>query len=254
MSVPTSPRPEGSFQPPVQPGVPASDGGPASQDRESGTTGTHDGWAPGSQDGWAAGAPDLAPAPPSWGPPPVWAPSWEHPQAAFPPPPLPGPGFAAGPARSAANSPWILVLVALVSLLAGAAGAGLVTTALFASGAEDLGRGMAEDLAPRISADVGDEMAASMEDVLNTAMGGFTDEEMTAEPVGPVEQFPPTEPGNLGPDPVLDDYADSCFDGDLQACDDLFYGAPPLSDYEEYAATCGGRVKLYEVMYCVDLE
>jgi hypothetical protein len=61
------------------------------------------------------------------------------------------------------------------------------------------------------------------------------------------------EPGDLGPDPVLDTYAADCFAGDLQACDDLYYEAPPLSDYESYALTCGGRVKEYAVAACSEL-
>jgi hypothetical protein len=83
-------------------------------------------------------------------------------------------------------------------------------------------------------------------------MRGIYAEEMG--PGGPVEQFPAVEPGDLGPDPVLEAYAGSCFAGELQACDDLFYEAPPLSDYEEYGSTCGGRVKAYVAMSCTELE
>jgi hypothetical protein len=53
---------------------------------------------------------------------------------------------------------------------------------------------------------------------------------------------------------VLDAYAGSCFDGELQACDDLFYESPPMSAYEEYGVTCGGRVKQFAVMSRTDLE
>ena len=61
-------------------------------------------------------------------------------------------------------------------------------------------------------------------------------------------------PGELGPDPVLDEYAQECFAGELQACDDLYYESPPLSAYEEYGSTCGGRVKIYTVPYCTELD
>jgi hypothetical protein len=61
-------------------------------------------------------------------------------------------------------------------------------------------------------------------------------------------------PQGLGPDPVLDGYAQQCFAGDFQACDDLFFESPPLSAYEEYASTCGGRVKIYTVPYCTELD
>ena len=40
----------------------------------------------------------------------------------------------------------------------------------------------------------------------------------------------------------------------LQACDDLMYASPPLSDYEEYASTCGGRVEEFSVPVCTELE
>jgi hypothetical protein len=72
--------------------------------------------------------------------------------------------------------------------------------------------------------------------------------------LGPVEQSAPVPPGELGPDPVLDAYSQGCFDGDLQSCDDLFTESPPLSRYEEYATTCGGRVKAWTVPYCTDLD
>ena len=61
-------------------------------------------------------------------------------------------------------------------------------------------------------------------------------------------------PGDLGSDPTLDEHADACFAGDFQACDDLVYESVPLSEYEEYGGTCGGRVKPYDVATCTDLE
>ena len=69
-----------------------------------------------------------------------------------------------------------------------------------------------------------------------------------------VEEFPAVPPGDLGPDPTLDEYADACFAGDFQACGDLLYESPPLSEYEEHGGTCGGRVKPYDVATCTDLE
>lgn len=60
-------------------------------------------------------------------------------------------------------------------------------------------------------------------------------------------------PGDLTDDPELDDstpeeianfeaLADECFEGDLAACDDLFFQTPIGSDFEEYGTTCGGRL------------
>ncbi len=95
-------------------------------------------------------------------------------------------------------------------------------------------------------------MEQSMEDAMAFAEEGIMGEGME-DPMGPVEQFPPVEPGDLGPDPVLNTYAEDCFAGELQACDDLYYEAPPMSEYESYATTCGGRVKEYAVTACTEL-
>jgi len=144
------------------------------------------------------------------------------------------------PPRHAGN-PVLLVLVALAALLVGGVGAGVLVTVMHAAQAEEIGRA------------VGEEVSRSMEDAVGGFMGG---EWGAGGPMGsgPVEEFPAVAPGPLGPDPVLDGYAADCFTGDLQACDDLFYESPPMSEYEEYAATCGGRVKLYAVLYCTELE
>ena len=48
-------------------------------------------------------------------------------------------------------------------------------------------------------------------------------------------------PDDLGDDPELDALAQSCFDGDLVACDHLYLQSPVDSDYEAYGDTCGGR-------------
>jgi len=45
----------------------------------------------------------------------------------------------------------------------------------------------------------------------------------------------------------LDALAQDCFDGDLEACDDLFIESPIDSDYETYGNTCGDRVPEEEV-------
>ncbi len=124
--------------------------------------------------------------------------------------------------RSTAKAPLVLALVALGALLVGGVAGFLIATVAFVTGSGGMGLGMG----------VG----------------------MVEEPLGPVEQFPATPPGDLGPDPVLDEYADACFAGDFQACDDLLYESPPLSEYEEYGGTCGGRVKPFDVATCTELE
>jgi hypothetical protein len=49
------------------------------------------------------------------------------------------------------------------------------------------------------------------------------------------------EPDGLGDDPTFDAAARDCFDGDMQACDDLYLEADAGSDYERYGDTCAGR-------------
>lgn len=50
-----------------------------------------------------------------------------------------------------------------------------------------------------------------------------------------------SDPEGLGDDPLFDDYAEDCHDGDMEACDDLFRESPLGSAYELYGGTCAGR-------------
>ncbi|SDF25075.1 hypothetical protein SAMN05660662_1549 [Blastococcus aurantiacus] len=50
-----------------------------------------------------------------------------------------------------------------------------------------------------------------------------------------------SEPEGLGDDPEFDEYAEQCYDGDMEACDDLYRQSPPESAYELYGGTCAGR-------------
>jgi hypothetical protein len=163
-------------------------------------------------------------------------------------PPVPGPAAPAPlppaiPPRR--KGPLVLAAVAILGVLAGAIGTAVLVTAAFLSAAEDIGRGMSEGLGTEIGRSVGEGLGQSVREPGPPQPQGAG---------GPVEQFPAVAPGTLGPDPVLDAYARSCFDGDLQACDDLWYESPPMSDYETYAGTCGGRVKQEAVAACTDLD
>ncbi|MGY2082636.1 hypothetical protein [Blastococcus sp. SYSU DS0539] len=115
---------------------------------------------------------------------------------------------------------------------------------------------MAEELTPGLTEGVRQGMVEGAQDQMDSALGMLDGSAgwYGGPPSGSVEEFPPVEPGDLGPDEALDTYAQGCFDGDLQSCDDLMYASPPLSDYETYASTCGGRVKSYAVMACTELE
>ena len=58
------------------------------------------------------------------------------------------------------------------------------------------------------------------------------------------------QPTGLGDDPTLDGLARLCFDGDMQACDELFDFAPIGSDYRSYGDTCAGRQEPGTFNYC----
>ena len=71
---------------------------------------------------------------------------------------------------------------------------------------------------------------------------------------------PPVDPATFipeyGTDPGFDSRADSCYGGDLRACDRL-YSVTPVSaataSYEGYGATCGGRLADEDPGNCVIL-
>ena len=170
----------------------------------------------------SAGGP--GPFPPGSGQSPYgWAPPGALPPGTPVPPawaqPWPAPVWEQ---RSSAKAPLVLAVVALGALLVGGIAGFLIAAFAFVTGAGGMGMGM----------------GVGMEDI----------------PLPPVEEFPAVPPGDLGPDPVLDQYAEDCFAGKFQACDELLYESPPLSEYEEYGSTCGGRVKSYEVATCTELE
>jgi hypothetical protein len=179
----------------------------------------------GAPAGWAV-------ADSGWGPPAAgWTPG------AWTPAPFPSEPFRA-PARPADGDRRRLALVALAGAVAGAAIAAVVGSALFLAGAREMGEAM------------GDRVAES----LDQRLGWSSDPFPTAEPAGPIEQSEPVPPGVLGPDPVLNAYAQQCFDGDLQSCDDLFFNSTPMSDYEEYGMSCGRRVEAGAVIACTELD
>ncbi len=46
---------------------------------------------------------------------------------------------------------------------------------------------------------------------------------------------------NFGDDPEMDALWTSCEEGDMEACDDLYYSTSLGSEYEEFGGTCGNR-------------
>ncbi|MDP5184292.1 hypothetical protein QOZ88_16785 [Blastococcus sp. BMG 814] len=167
------------------------------------------------------------------------------------PPPVPA------PAAPVPRGRWVLAGAALGGLVVGTAVTALLLGVAVVGGAEDIGRAVAAELGPALTDGIREGMVEGTQAQMEDAMDAYGEEGGAGwyggAPGGAVEQFPPVEPADLGPDETLDAYADNCFGGELQACDDLMYESPPLSAYEEYASTCGGRVKAYAVMACTEL-
>ena len=67
----------------------------------------------------------------------------------------------------------------------------------------------------------------------------------------PVPAPAPTEqPTGLGTDGAMDLLANACFNGTMQACDDLYDQSPASSAYETYGDTCAGRQPAATGVYC----
>ena len=165
--------------------------------------------------GWTLRAPGWEVRPPGW--------------------PAPAPDARAAPRQDAGS----LVLAAVagaavlaVGLLVAALLSALLISFVLANRSDDVGRGIAE------------------------AMGGSAPQSgpLGGYGYGPPEQHEPVPPGSLGTDPALNGYAQECFAGTLDACDALYLESTPLSEYERYGSTCGGRVKPLEVYSCTELE
>jgi hypothetical protein len=76
----------------------------------------------------------------------------------------------------------------------------------------------------------------------------------TTPPAAPVPAPAPTQqPTGLGTDARMDLLAAACFNGTMQACDDLYDESPLGSAYEAFADTCAGRQPAGSGRYCSDV-
>jgi len=66
------------------------------------------------------------------------------------------------------------------------------------------------------------------------------DDEVAVDPGPPTS--PPLDDPQIDDDPTLEAHARACHDGDMWACDELWYSTDLNSELEAYAETCGGRV------------
>ena len=61
---------------------------------------------------------------------------------------------------------------------------------------------------------------------------------------------PTQQPTGLGTDAAMDLLANACFNGTMQACDDLYDQSPAGSAYETYGDTCAGRQPAATNRFC----
>jgi hypothetical protein len=210
---------------------------------------------------------------PYWGPPPgAWG--------AFPPPPPPRRGWSRRTTALVAGGVVLAAgLVVLVVL------AGLSVGRNQASALSGIAQATATTAPPSDPAGLGDDAALdglagqchdgamqACDDLSGRSQSGSAYEQYGMTCGGRVKAFDvaactdlggaqptsrPTSPPSAPPaggDPGLDGYAQRCHDGLLSACDDLYSLSPPMSGYERYGMTCGGRVAALDVATCEDLD
>ncbi|MGH9111925.1 MAG: hypothetical protein ACRDZN_06460 [Acidimicrobiales bacterium] len=107
---------------------------------------------------------------------------------------------------------------------------------------------MQKVLTPAASEDV-DDASRDVEAFLRVECG--FDTAASEEPATPPTSTGPTDPADLGAVAALNALATKCHDGDMVACDQLYFAAERGTPYEGYGDTCGGRTKVDE--FCVDL-
>ena len=160
-----------------------------------------------------------------------------------------------GPPPGRSNTGLVLVLVLLAVAALGAGAFFLMSGGdddETADGDADVVNNTPSDQPDQPSGDVGPvtTLPGGLDDVdeptLPDTGGPTVPPEVAAADAGPPEA-PPTG------DAQYDDLAQECYQGDMEACDDLYLGTPVGSEYEAYGDTCGARVSDSHGYYCVDL-
>ncbi len=83
---------------------------------------------------------------------------------------------------------------------------------------------------------------AALEEQFEPSSGDETADPAPDASYASVDEMPPPDDVPVIEDTALAALAASCHDGDLQACDDLFYQSPGGSTEEAYGNTCAGRL------------
>jgi hypothetical protein len=150
-------------------------------------------------------------------------------------------GMPAGPPPGAGGGPNTALIVVLVVLVLGAVvgGAILLTGG---DGDDDPVAGTTLPGEPGGSGEPGDITLPDPGDITLPDPGDVTlpdGPDVTLPDLGD-EGGPPDAPPTEG-DAELVALADGCYQGDMQACDDLYLQSPFGSDLEDYGDTCGHR-------------
>lgn len=192
------------------------------------------------------------PPPGPYGPPPGQSPGqYGPPPGQYGPPPGqygPPPGQFGGPppganggGRGGGNGKVIGIVAGVVALVAAVV---LVLVFTVFRGDDDT---RAEGSAAAVSSAQASEPSSAAGQSQGSSSAGST----SGEPREPGPLVDPTAPPDgLGDDATLDDLAQSCFDGDMQSCDDLFLESDVGSAYETYGDTCAGRQPAGTDQYC----
>jgi hypothetical protein len=185
--------------------------------------------------------------PPQFGPPPYGPPPYG--QQPYGPPPYGqpqygGPGAPWGPPGGPGGQPpkgGRNTLIALI--IAGVVVVAAIGVALFLV----LGKNGTTIATGATATAMSGPTAASSSGPSSSSSSSSADGASSIPPAGAL-------PEGLGDDPVLDRYAQSCYDGDMNACDTLYNDSEVGSDYETYGGTCAGRqpISNSDVVYCTD--
>ncbi len=176
----------------------------------------------------------MPPPPPGGSPPPGGAP--------------PPPGFGAGgqpPPSGGGNGPLIAGLVIAVLAIVGVAVFFLTRDDGPSTGPADTSVVVTVTTTATTGPSATTGTTADTDAPTTTSSADTTEAPDTTDEPDPTvsDDIPPPqdEPDGLGDDPALDELAQDCHAGEMQACDDLFFQSPSDSEYEVYGDTCAGR-------------
>jgi hypothetical protein len=195
--------------------------------------------------------PDYPPQPTAAWPgqdPPTQVPGWGSPPPDQPYGPSPQAWAPQGPPRSPKTSPGLIIVLVLLAVAAVATGAFVLL-----SGDDDGETATDETTEQGNVGEDGSVTTLPNVDPPDPSDPSVTTPEQPQVPIGEVtaDAGPPAAPPTG--DAQFDDLADECFQGDMDACDELYQETPVGSDYEAYGDTCGARIDQSFGYYCTDL-